>query len=200
MPDLHHIETALQMGDADLFSLARKGNEAAFTMIYNRYHKQLYILAYTYLKDRDLAEDAIQHIFTKLWEFREDTIIKVNLRNFLYTITKNHILNLIRSENSIIQNNYKIAQNTDVYEDNLVHKIEEKELMALLGEALKKLPEQKKQVCLLKINEKLSNQEIAETMQISINTVKTHYAQAIKLLRAELSKIMIIIINFIILR
>lgn len=193
------IENGLQTGDVDLFSLVQKGNKEAFTIIYNRYHKQLYVLAYTYLKDRDMAEDAIQHVFAKLWEFRQDTVIKVSLRNFLYTITKNYILNLIRNENSIIQNNYKIAQTADLYEDNLVHKIEEKELMTLLGQALDKLPEQKRQVCLLKINEKLSNQEIAERMQISINTVKTHYAQAIKLLRIELRKLIIIIINFIIL-
>lgn len=189
-----HIKINQQTVDADLFPLIQKGNKDAFTIIYNRYHKQLYVLAYTYLKDRDMAEDAIQHVFTKLWEFREDIAIKVSLKNFLYTITKNYILNQIRNENTIIRKNYELAQNAEIYEDNLLSTIEQKELMSLLKQALDMLPEQKRQVCLLKMDEKLSNQEIAEKMQISINTVKTHYAQAIKILRTNLGKMLISLI------
>jgi len=189
-----HIKINQQTEDADLFPLIQKGNKDAFTIIYNRYHKQLYILAYTYLKDRDMSEDAIQHVFTKLWEFRQDIAIKVSLKNFLYTITKNYILNLIRNENTIIRKNYELAQNAEIYEDNLLSTIEQKELMSILKQALDMLPEQKRQVCLLKMDEKLSNQEIADKMQISINTVKTHYAQAIKILRAQLGKMLISLI------
>lgn len=188
------VDINQQTSDPDLFSLMQKGNKDAFTVIYNKYHKQLYVLAFTYLKDRDMAEDAIQHIFTKLWEFREDVSIKVSLKNFLYTITKNYILNQIRNENTIIKKNYELAQTTDIYDDDLLNTIEQKELMALFRQALAALPEQKRQVCILKMNEKMSNQEIADKMQISINTVKTHYAQAIKILRAQMGKMLISLI------
>jgi RNA polymerase sigma-70 factor (ECF subfamily) len=194
-----HISVSQETSDTDLYSLVRKGNKEAFTIIYNRYHKQLYALAYTYLKDRYMAEDAIQHVFIKLWEFREDIAIKVSLKNFLYTITKNYILNLIRNENTIIKKNYELAQITDIYEDNLLSTVEQKELMSLFKQALAMLPEQKKQVCLLKMEEKLSNKEIADVMQISINTVKTHYTQAIKLLRARLVEMLISLIFVILL-
>jgi RNA polymerase sigma-70 factor (ECF subfamily) len=189
-----HISINQHTQDADLFSLIQKGNKEAFTIVYNRYHKQLYVLAYTYLKDKDMAEDSIQHVFTRLWEFREDIAIKVSLKNFLYTITKNYILNLIRNENTIVRKNYELAQTAEIYEDNLLSIIEQKELMSVFRQALAMLPEQKRQVCLLKMDEKLSNQEIADKMQISINTVKTHYAQAIKILRAQLRKMLISLI------
>jgi RNA polymerase sigma-70 factor (ECF subfamily) len=52
---------------------------------------------------------------------------------------------------------------------------------------------QKKRICKLKLTEKYSNQEIAEMMNISIPTVKTHYTQAIKLLRAVLVKLKYVI-------
>ncbi|NDV95332.1 RNA polymerase sigma-70 factor [Dysgonomonas sp. 521] len=188
------VDINQQTGDPDLFSLMQKGNKEAFTVIYNKYHKQLYVLAYTYLKDRDMAEDAIQHIFTKLWEFREDVSIKVSLKNFLYTITKNYILNQIRNENTIIKKNYELAQTAEIYQDDLLNTIEQKELMTIFRQALAALPEQKRQVCLLKMDEKMSNQEIADKMQISINTVKTHYAQAIKILRAQMGKMLISLI------
>lgn len=186
------------MDDSDLFFLIQKSNKEAFTIVYNRYHKQLYLLAYTYLKDRDMSEDAIQHVFSKLWEFRKDIKIKVSLKNFLYTITKNYILNQIRDNNTAIKKNYELALSVESYEDNLFDIIEQKELMMLFRKALEMLPLQKRQVCLLKMEGDLSNQEIADKMQISIHTVKTHYAQSIKLLRAHLGK-MLISILFIIL-
>ena len=193
-----HGRMEQQMDDSDLFFLIQKSNKEAFTLVYNRYHKQLYLLAYTYLKDRDMSEDAIQHVFSKLWEFRKDIKIKVSLKNFLYTITKNYILNQIRDNNTAIKKNYELALSTDSYEDNLFDIIEQKELTMLFRKALEMLPQQKRQVCLLKMEGELSNQEIADKMQISINTVKTHYAQSIKLLRAHLGK-MLISILFIIL-
>lgn len=194
MVDNQYTNMNHQTEEAELISLMQKGNKQAFTTIYNRYHKPLYVLAYTYLKDRAMAEDAIQHVFARLWEFREETIIRVSLKNFLYTITKNHILNRIRNENNLIQRNYQFAQTREPYEDDLLRKIEENETKALFRLLLETLPEQKRQVCLLKMDGELSNGEIAEKMRLSVNTVKTHYAQAIKLLKARLDKVLIILI------
>ena len=70
----------------------------------------------------------------------------------------------------------------------MLETIERKELMAAFYQAITLLPAQKKEICLLKMEGKLSNQEIADKMQLSVSTVKTHYAQAIKLLRAAMSR------------
>ena len=102
----------------------------------------------------------------------------------------------MRSANNTLVDNYQTAQ-SEMYEDNLLSIIEKKELMAIFYQAIEKLPEQKKTVCLLKMEEKISNQEIAERMNISVNTVKTHYVQAIKLLRTYIEKMLIIIISLI---
>ena len=45
--------------DDELLILLQKGNERAFTAIYERYHKLLYVLAYKYLKDNDTAKDIL---------------------------------------------------------------------------------------------------------------------------------------------
>lgn len=179
--------------DNILFRLITEGNKMAFTLVYERYNKMLYILAVRYLKDRYMAEDAVQQTFTRLWEYRSDIYISVSLRNYLYTMTKNHILNVIRNANNEIIHNYEIAQSSDIGEDNLFEMIEKKELMSIFYKGIELLPEQKRTVCLLKMEEKISNQEIAQKMNISINTVKTHYAQAIKQLRTYIEKMLIII-------
>jgi RNA polymerase sigma-70 factor (ECF subfamily) len=174
--------------DEHLLRLLRQGNKEAFTCIYEQYHKMLYALSYRYLKSQAAAEDAVQHVFVKLWEHREDIIVVANLRNYLYSMTKNYILNYIRNEHNAVAHNYRMAQGTGTVEDNLFETIERKELMAAFHQAIKLLPPQKKTICLLKMEDKLSNQEIADKMQVSVNTVKTHYAQAVKLLRIAMGK------------
>lgn len=180
--------------DEDLLVSLGQGNEEAFTVIYERYHKLLYVLAYKYLKSSFAAEDAVQQVFLKLWESRKLLMVNVNLRNYLYTMLKNHVLNEIRNNSSAIEKNYEMVQSSPEYEDELLAKIEEKDMMAHFYQAIDHLPEQKKQVCLYKLKGNLSNQEIAEQMNISIPTVKTHYAQAIKMLRSHFEKLFLILL------
>ena len=181
--------------DDELLILLQKGNERAFTAIYERYHKLLYVLAYKYLKDNDTAKDAVQQIFLKLWESRSLFSIHINLRNYLYTMLKNHLLNEIRNNYTSLEKNYELAQETIEYENEILSKLEEKEMTEQLYRAIDSLPEQKKAVCLYKLKDSLSNQEIAEKMQISIPTVKTHYSQAIKLLREHFDKLLILLLS-----
>ena len=181
--------------DDELLILLQKGNERAFTAIYERYHKLLYVLAYKYLKDNDTAKDAVQQIFLKLWESRSLFSIHINLRNYLYTMLKNHLLNEIRNNYTALEKNYELAQETIEYENEILSKLEEKEMTEQLYRAIDSLPEQKKAVCQYKLKDSLSNQEIAEKMQISIPTVKTHYSQAIKLLREHFDKLLILLLS-----
>lgn len=103
--------------DEDLLTSLRQGSEDAFTVIYERYHKLLYVLAYKYLKSTYSSEDAVQQVFLKLWEARSLLMVNVNLRNYLYTMLKNHVLNEIRNNNSAVEKNYEIVQSAPEYED-----------------------------------------------------------------------------------
>lgn len=180
--------------DDVLLRQLQEGNKIAFTTIYNKYHKTLYVFSYYYLKNKEQAEDAVQSVFSKLWEYRSQIIVTINLKNYLYKMVKNHVLNEIRNTTNALAKNYEIAQSSEDYEDNLLENIEERELRSLFYEAINKLPEQKKSICLLKIKEGLSNREIAEKLNIAENSVKTYYNQSIKILRSYLQKMLIIVI------
>lgn len=185
--------------ETELFRLLQNGDEKAFTLIYQNHHKALYGLAYRYLKSRHLTEDALQHVFSKLWEQRKELSIAVSLKNYLYTMMHNYILNQIRNNNNEIIKNYGLAQSQPYYEDNLLEVIEKKDLTDLLQKAVEQLPLQKKKVWMLKIDEEYSNKEVAEKLNISVNTVKTHYADALKILRANMIGMLKIVIILIIL-
>lgn len=182
------------INDDILLQQLHEGNQIAFTAIYQKYHKALYVFSYYYLKNKEQAEDVVQTVFSKLWEYRSQIIVTINLKNYLYKMVKNHVLNEIRNTTNALTKNYEIAQSAEDYEDNLVEKIEEKELRSLFYEAINKLSDQKRNICLLKIKEGLSNKEIAEKLNIAENSVKTYYNQSIKILRSYLQKVLIIVI------
>ena len=147
--------------DETLFALIEQGDEGAFTQAYERYHRLLYVLACRYLMNADMAEDAVQHVFTRLWEFRSELRVGISLKNYLFTMTKNHVLNLIRSENSAIAKNYEMAQAASPYEDNLIEKLEKKELMSSFYKAVDMLPAQKRDICLMKLRKECNLLEMS---------------------------------------
>lgn len=176
-----------------LFSQIVLGDKNAFTEAYYQYNKLLYTVAYKYLMNEELAQDTVQHVFSKLWESRDSIVISTSLKNYLFTMTKNHILNTIRNQNTALQKNYEIAQTSESIEDNLIKKIEQSEMYEHFYAAIEDLPTNKREICLMKIKDELSNQEIADKMQLSVNTVKTHYSESIKLLRKSLSHLIFLI-------
>ncbi|MDO5523448.1 MAG: RNA polymerase sigma-70 factor [Bacteroidia bacterium] len=169
--------------DHALFLLIKKRDKDAFTVIYQKYHPYLYSLALKYLKDTQMAEDSVQHVFVKLWETTKNMEIEINLKNYLYTMIKNYILNQFRDNRESVSLNYANAQSEIAKDEDFVEKLEERELHDFLYKGIDKLPPQKREICRLKLEGKYSNQEIAGNMGISIHTVKSHYQESLKMLR-----------------
>lgn len=190
LPKLNKIDDC----DKDLFIKISLGDINAFTNAYKKYYKLLYSIAYKYLLDKDMSEDIVQYIFTKLWDDRDKISVTSSLKNYLFTMTKNHILNTIRNNNNAVQKNYEIAQNYEYSEDNLSQKIEDAEIRDLFYDAINKLPKNKREICLLKVKDELSNQDIATRLNLSINTVKTHYSESVKIIRRHLSHLLTVLL------
>jgi len=180
--------------DFELLNQLRQGNEKAFSIVFDTYHRYLYVLACRYLMSDIYAEDAVQYTFMRLWEGKESFDYKTGIKNLLFTILKNYILNEIRHNNMAIQKNYELAQLIDEKDTNFLPKLEDADFKSHLYRFIDQLPPQKREVCLLKIQQEMTNQEVAYTMKISVPTVKSHYTQVIKLLRTQLDKIVIVLI------
>lgn len=172
--------------DLELLLQLLKGDESAFTQIYQRFWSVLYAVAQRYLKDEEMAKDAIQHVFMQLWECKADLALDTNLKNFLFTMTKNHLINVIRHNNLVIQKNYEWAQ---MYENNetWLEKVQSDGKLQMLEQCIDTLPEQKKRILHYKLQDHLSNQQIADAMGLSIQTVKNQYTTALKMLRERLT-------------
>jgi RNA polymerase sigma-70 factor (ECF subfamily) len=180
--------------DHALFILIRKRDKEAFSMIYQKYHRYLFALALKYLKDTHLAEDAVQHVFVKLWESTRDIHIEINLKNYLYTMTKNYILNFIRDHREMVSLNYVNAQVDVSGQEDIQQAMENRQMQDILYKGIEQLPPQKKEVCKRKLETDDSNQQIAEKMGISVHTVKSHYQESLKLLRGYFENIRMILL------
>lgn len=175
--------------DHALFLLIKKRDKDAFAAVYQKYHRYLYSLAVKYLKDAQLAEDAVQHVFVKLWETTKNIEIEINLKNYLYTMTKNYILNTIRDHKEEISLSYANAQIDIPGQDDIIKSLEDKQMRSILYQGVESLPPQKKEVCLRKLETTDSNQQIADKMGISVHTVKSHYQESVKILRSYFQQI-----------
>jgi len=178
------------MDQRDLAFKIKQGNQLAFAIIYDRYHKNLYALAYRYLKSRSMAEDAVQQVFVNFWIHRDKIDKDGNIKSLLFTSLKNHTLNTLRNYQSSIEKNYEMLLTSETYETS-DDELESTEMTALIEKAFETLSPQRKQIYYLKIIEGLSNLEIATKLNISINTVKFQYSQILIEFRAFVNKNMI---------
>ena len=182
--------------DYELLMQLKDGNEKAFSVVFETYHRYLYVLACRYLMSDSYAEDAVQYTFMRLWEGKETFDYKTGIKNLLFTILKNYILNEIRHNNLVVQKNYELAQFTEEMETDFLRELEDADFRSHLYKLIDQLAPQKREVCLLKIQQGLTNQEVADAMNISIPTVKSHYTQVIKLLRLQMGKLLMIVLVF----
>ena len=186
--DFHISGTAAD--ECELFERIRGGDEQAFTLVYERYHGMLYSLALRMIKQTGAAEDAVQYVFVRLWELRGGLSVTVSLRNYLYTMTKNYLLNYIRHNGRVLEQSYVIAQLRQQQDDTLAQYIESRDIDRRLGEAIDRLPRQQRAVIMMK-RDGCSNREIAEQLRISVKTVENHMTAALGQLRRLLASITI---------
>jgi RNA polymerase sigma-70 factor (ECF subfamily) len=169
----------------------KNGNQLAFATIYDRYHKNMFVLARRYLKSQEMAEDAVQQVFVNFWVNRSNINEVLNIRSFLFTALKNHTLNTIRDERSAIAKNYEFLMESVQDSDNGNEIEGSLEITSLIEKAVQNLSPQRRQIFYLKIMEGCSNQEIADKLTISINTVKSQYYHILKEIRAYAGQHMI---------
>lgn len=168
-----------------------KGEKKAFEAVYFDYFDMLYHLALGYIGEHETAHGLVQDTFTILWERRKNLHTETNIRNYLYTITKNNCLNHLRQQEIIFRNNrdYLIPELRyrqealesfgDSYSDveSLIEKVDE---------AIELLPENIRTTFKLNRFESLTYMQIADKLEISPKTVEARISKALKILRKVL--------------
>lgn len=180
-----------------LVNRLKVGDQSAFERIYHLYKRPLFHLALQYLKDRALAEDALQEVFVKLWNHRQQLDETRSLDGFLFTSMKHHVLNMIRSE----QNRIRIAALAQAEQTQAVNFTEQavayRECNQRMEEGIRRLSDSKRKIFCLSVLDGYSHREIAAMLGLSEPTVRAQLSRSSQLVRQYLNKAISLSIAFI---
>jgi len=164
-------------------------NEIDFEIIFKNRFSSLCNLAFTVVKNADVAKDVVQQVFMKLWHKREDLNIQGTIEAYLYRMVINTALNHIEKEKKYTRLETTNLKYTDLAETlENTSSVEDREHK--VRKAIKDLPPQCQTVFSLSRFEDLSNKEIAGHLGISVKAVEKHITIALKTLRIKLQPLM----------
>ena len=174
--------------EAKLVEQIIDGDEEAFKKLYLKYIDQIYNFVLSICKSPELSSDVCHEVFVKVWSLREKLISENSFKSFLFTIAKNHVLNVIKRASKQREIYYQIKRNMDHSQQRFVE--EEflySELSDLVNSAIDILPPQRRKIYELSRIEGLTHHEIAEKMGISKGTVNVQLVKALKALKNYLA-------------
>ncbi|MCM5528413.1 RNA polymerase sigma factor [Parasegetibacter sp. NRK P23] len=151
-------------------SLIAKGDEKAFTDFFVHYSGPVHAFIYNHSGDKDLADDILQDIFTKIWLTRESLEEVKNISAYLFTIARHHVINLLKQK---IRDRKRHLEWHTLHTD--AHPAESMEtLLTVIDKAIEQLPERQRKTWLLSRREGKKYTEIATELGVSRETVKTN--------------------------
>jgi len=168
-----------------LFEKFRKGDEQIFQQLYYKYFDALFLFGSKYISNSAIVEDIVQDSFMKSWTKRKSFFHESPFKAFLYTSVKNACFNHLEHEK--VKTKYEdivIIESESFFNNNII----EEEVNKHIRECVNKLPTAAREIYLLSL-EGVKNSEIAEDLQISVNTVKTQKQRAGNFLRSKLKKV-----------
>jgi len=174
--------------DAENYRAIIEGNQPAFEMIFKTYYKPLCHYAYSFLNDKNEAEEVVQTTFIKIWEKKNELSVQSSLKAYLYSMVRNGCLNVIKHEKVKQLHAKWHVQETERSRDLVEEKVLSNDLESKIYLAMKALPEQCRLVFQLSRFEELKYQEIADQLQISVKTVENQMGKALKIMRTQLKE------------
>lgn len=164
----------------------KKCSVSEFETVFRVYYRPLFLFAYGYVMDEMEADDIVQSVFSGVWEIRERLTENLNIKAYLYTSVKHACLRY-----------FKRLKLTDEYKRRQAEALvlsfadeseeEDQEVVFLVREALSRLSEQQRKIVEMHVLSGMKYLEIAEALELSENTVRTHLKRAYKILRENLS-------------
>lgn len=158
-------------------------NEKAIEALFRHYYRSLIIYCMRYLVSTEDAEDIVQTVFISFWENWQGKTFTGSLRAYLFGAVGKAALKSVRDAGKVFFT--EIEMQSEDFLDEVMHETEEAQerLYQQVQTALEALPDNQQRVVKGLIFQGKSYKNIAEEMQISVNTVKTHYIRALQSLR-----------------
>lgn len=165
--------------------LLLSSREQAISYLFVKYHNKIYQYALKATKSEAVAEDILQDVFIKLFEYRELPALG-NVESFMMAVTRNHTLNILK------RRKFELKQYQQKYWDESQHDTEDtiyrNDSRQILQRAVQLLPARQRDVFVLCLMKGLKYKEAAKLLSLSPLTVKKHLQLAKQFMRSYVSK------------
>jgi len=173
--------------DGKLLRQMADGNNQAFTTLYRRYWEGLFVTAAKALRSKEEAADVVQEVFLSLWKRRKAINVQGSLGAYLHTSVRYKCIHYI--EKNIHRRDYlellgEVAINISSVDPENAFQI--KEMEETINRTVSEMPAKMQEVYKLSRHQHLSHKEIADSMSISVETVKKHIRHALNLIRTHM--------------
>jgi RNA polymerase sigma-70 factor (family 1) len=168
-----------------LYKLA-KGDQRAFTGLFDAYYKQLGEYVFKVTESLPLTEEIVQDVFVKVWIKRESVTELKSFKNYLFILCRNQTFDELRkkAKQHVFQQKIEQFLKEESELDVLENPIDE--YREWIDQAVAKLPPQQQRVYMLSRYDRLKHEEIALKLELSSETVKKHIQHAVRFIQNDL--------------
>jgi RNA polymerase sigma-70 factor (ECF subfamily) len=162
-------------------------DQQAFTLLYRKYWKDLFLATARALRDHEAAADIVQDVFLSLWNRRQELTIEGSLAAYLKTSVRYKAIHHI--EKNIVRRDYAalVAELAASYSPASAElQLQLKEVQFIIHETVAKMPPKMQEAYRLSREEHLSHKEIADKMGTTTETTKKHIQHALQQIRLAL--------------
>lgn len=176
--------------DLEIWQDFKRGNESAFTYIYQQYFKQLYRYSSQFIQDTELIKDCIQDLFIALRKNRKNLSDTTSIKLYLFKSIKRKV---IATSNRLLTNSsnyykyvgydFKVVLST---EHLMINRQLEEEKRIQLNQALKKISKRQREAIYYYFYENMSYPQVMEMMELkSVKSARNLVYKALKVLKLE---------------
>jgi len=185
--------------DDDKILVARlKGGEVqAFDVLFHKYSNKLYRFSFSLLKNEEDSGEIVQETFLRIWEKHQSIDSGKSFRSYLFTISYNLIVDLLRLR--LKDQGYRkfLATFFEAAQTEKESQMDYESLDKKIREAVELLPDKRKQIYKLSREEGLSHKEIAGKLNLSVKTVENQINLSLKQIKTHLGGDLVAILLFI---
>jgi RNA polymerase sigma-70 factor (ECF subfamily) len=175
-------EGGMQRAD-DILSRAKDGDQTAFADLVREHQAMVFSLAHYFSRDRATAEDLAQEVFIHLYQNLGSIESPAHLKFWLRRVTSHRCIDHARKEYR-----KKTVSVDEAPEPAAPVEFRDSLMTAALRRIVATLPEKPRLVVTLRYQEDLDPTEIAELLDMPLNTVKSHLRRSLAILREKVTR------------
>lgn len=176
----------IQKTDLELFQLIKERNKGALETVFNRYYESLCRFGIAYENNLDVVQEKVSDVFIQLWNSHERLQEVKKPKTYLFVVVKNKLIEPVsyqKMKQTLDQGLEDEYAASPCIEQEIINQEQREMYVRRIHEILGHIPKKSRQVFEMSRLDDLKYKEISEILGISVKTVESHMAIALKTIR-----------------